>query len=172
MSDAATPHPPGAAGGPGLPPGFVRLRMGPNPYIDACGPLFGRREGQRLVLGLRVEHRHCNPAGGCHGGMLGTLADMLLVIGASAQSEHARYMVTVNLVCDYLAPAPLGSWLEGRLDVLRTTRNLVFCQGRFTADGQAVLAMSGIAKPIGEATTGSTLAGYLGEDMGEDAAGP
>ena len=147
----------------GIPPGFVRIRMGPNPYIDACGPLYGKREGDALVLGLRVEPRHCNPAGSCHGGMLSTLSDMLLVIGASAQSEHARYMVTVNLTCDFLAPAPVGCWVEGRLQVMRATRNLVFCQGSFTVDGQPVVAMSGIAKPIGEPTARSTLAGYLGE---------
>ena len=144
-------------------PGFVRLRMGPNPYIDACGPLYAARDGERLVLGLRVEHRHCNPAGSCHGGMLGTLADMLLVVGASAQSGQARYMVTVSLSCDYLAPAPLGCWLEGRVDVLRATRNLIFCQGQFTVDGQPVLRVSGIVKPTGEPNPNATLAGYRGE---------
>ena len=90
------------------PDGFVPLQLRPNPYIDACGPLYGRRDGDALRLGLRVERRHCNPAGSCHGGMLTTLADMLLVLGASAQTGLSRYMLTVNLSCDFIAPAMEG----------------------------------------------------------------
>jgi uncharacterized protein (TIGR00369 family) len=146
-----------------VPDGFVPLKLRPNPYIDACGPLYGRREGAALCLGLRVERRHCNPAGSCHGGMLGTLADMLLVLGAGAQTGNSRYMITVNLSCDYIAPAPEGSWIEGRLQVLRSTRSLVFCQGSLQADGAVVLRLSGIAKPSGEHDPGFTLAHYLGE---------
>jgi uncharacterized protein (TIGR00369 family) len=145
------------------PDGFVPLQLRPNPYIDACGPLYGRRDGDALRLGLRVEHRHCNPAGSCHGGMLTTLADMLLVLGASAQTGLARYMLTVNLSCDFIAPAMDGSWIEGRLQVLRSTRSLVFCQGRLEADGVLVLRLSGIAKPSGEHEASFTLAHYLGE---------
>ena len=146
-----------------IPAGFVRLQMRPNPYIDACGPLYGKRDGEQLVLGLRVEPRHCNPAGSCHGGMLGTLADMLLVVGANVGSGQQRYMLTVNLSCDFIGPAPEGSWIEGRLEVLRTTRSLVFCQGQLVADGQPVLRFSGITKPSGEENPEFGLASYLGE---------
>jgi uncharacterized protein (TIGR00369 family) len=146
-----------------IPAGFAPLRLRPNPYIDACGPLYGRRDGDALRLGLRVEPRHCNPAGSCHGGMLTTLADMLLVLGASAQTGLARYMVTVHLSCDFVAPAPGGAWIEGRLQVLRSTRSLVFCQGSLAADGALVMRLSGIAKPSGEHEASFTLAHYLGE---------
>lgn len=144
-----------------VPEGFRALRLRPNPYIDACGPLYGRREGGRLVLGLRVERRHCNPGGTCHGGMLTTLADMLLVIGASAQTGDRRYMLTVSLNCDFVGPAPEGSWIEGRLDVLRATRSLVFCQGVLSVDGVPVLRSSGIARPSGEPDPEFTLERYL-----------
>jgi acyl-coenzyme A thioesterase PaaI-like protein len=95
--------------------------------------------------------------------MLTTLADMLLVLGASAQTGLSRYMITVNLSCDFIAPAPAGAWIEGRLQVLRSTRSLVFCQGRLDADGALVLRLSGIAKPSGEHAASFTLAHYLGE---------
>jgi uncharacterized protein (TIGR00369 family) len=146
-----------------LPEGFRALQLRPNPYIDACGPLYGRREGDALVLGLRVERRHCNPGGTCHGGMLTTLADMLLVLGAGVHSGDGRYMLTVSLSCDFIGPAPEGSWLEGRLQVLRATRSLVFCEGLFTVDGATVLRFSGIAKPSGTPDPGLSLAQYLGE---------
>lgn len=145
-----------------IPDGFVALRLPANPFIEACGPLYGRRDGDGLMLGLRVERRHCNPGGSCHGGMLGTLADMLLVLGASARAG-GRYALTVSLNCDFIAPAPEGAWIDGRLQVLRATRSLIFCQGTLAVDGEPVLRLSGIAKPGGEPDPAFTLARWLGE---------
>ena len=65
------------------PAGWVRFPIRDG-FIGTNGPLFVRREEDALVLGLRVEERHCNPNKMCHGGMLMTFADMLLPIGALA----------------------------------------------------------------------------------------
>ena len=45
-----------------------------------------------------------------------------------------------------MGPAPLGSWVQGQADVLRTTRNMLFSQGLVTADGEPALRVSGIFK--------------------------
>lgn len=135
------------------PEGFVPLTLGDDPFVASIGPLHGHREearAGRLVLGLRVERRHCNPAGFCHGGMLMSMADMLLVIGSNLQAGLDRFTSTVSLSADFLAPVPRGAWLEGRLEVLRTTRNLVFCQGLYRVEGTAVMRLDGIVKPVGE----------------------
>jgi uncharacterized protein (TIGR00369 family) len=149
-----------------IPEPFKRLRLRPNPFIDGCGPLYGRRDGENFVLALRVEVRHCNPAGNCHGGMLSTLADMLLILGSTAQCASMRFMTTVSLSCDFVAPAPLHSWLEGRVQVLREARSLVFSQGVIGIDGAPVARVSGILKPTGDADPASSLSGYLGEGAG------
>jgi uncharacterized protein (TIGR00369 family) len=146
----------GPGGAVDVPAGFVRLALGDNPFVDAVGPLYGHRDeglAGRLVMGLRVERRHCSPSGFCHGGMLMSMADMLLVLGANLQTGLDRFMSTVSLSADFLAPVPQGAWLEGRLDVLRATRNLVFCQGLYRVDSVAVLRVDGIVKPIGEASS-------------------
>jgi acyl-coenzyme A thioesterase PaaI-like protein len=79
--------------------------------------------------------------------MLATFADMLLPISARFQSKvDMGFLPTVNLSCDYLAPAPLDSWVEGRADPLKVTRNLLFAQGLVTADGEPVLRANGIFK--------------------------
>lgn len=31
-----------------IPAEFTRLQLRPNPYVDACGPLYGRRDGDKL----------------------------------------------------------------------------------------------------------------------------
>ena len=80
-----------------------------------------------------------------------TLADMLLILGTNVQSDVHRYMTTVSATVDFLAPALAGNWLEGRVQVLRTTRSLIFVQGTLTLEGGTVLRTSGILKPVGEA---------------------
>ena len=52
---------------------------------------------------------------------------------------------------DSLGPAPQGAWLEARVQVLRSTRNLAFAQGLLTlADATPVARISGILKIGGE----------------------
>jgi uncharacterized protein (TIGR00369 family) len=115
--------------------------------LQAVGPLYGKWADDRLVFGFRVEARHCNPGRVAHGGMLATFADMLLPFAARLQSTIPMgFLPTVNLNCDYLAPAPLGSWVEGRAEPVKTTRNLLFAQGLASADGQPVLRANGIFK--------------------------
>ena len=135
----------------GIPAGFHLLKLPRNGFVDLCGPLYGRLVEQRFTLGIRVEPRHCNPAMMCHGGMLMTLADMTMLLGSSVQGGSRRYQLTVNLGADFLVPAPLGSWLEGQVDVLRATRNLVFAQGALRIGEDLVVRINGIFKPVGEA---------------------
>jgi acyl-coenzyme A thioesterase PaaI-like protein len=109
-----------------------------------------------LLLGFRVEMRHCNPGSVCHGGMLATFGDMLLPIAARFQAKmDMGFLPTVNLSCDFLAPAPLGSWVEGRADALKVTKNLLFAQGLATADGAPVLRANGIFKITSTTSTKS-----------------
>ena len=129
-----------------VPSGFVPLgiRMG---FLESNGPLYVRWADERLTLGFRVAMRHCNPGNVCHGGMLATFADMLLPIAARFQSKtEMGFLPTINLTCDFLAPAPLGSWVEGQAEAVRITRNLLFAQGLSSADGIACLRANGIFK--------------------------
>ena len=57
-----------------------------------------------------------------------------------------RFLPTINLQIDYLAAAPLGAWVQGEAQLLRTTRSLVFMQGLVQADGVSVARTSGIFK--------------------------
>ena len=136
--------------GPAVPEGFIVMRMPANPFIDGIGPLYGRLEDDRFVMGLRIEKRHCNPGGTCHGGMVMTLSDMLLLMGSNIEGRVNRYFTTVNVTCDFIAPAPMGSWIEGRMQVLRVARSLVFAQGLFTIGDTVVARCSGILKPVSE----------------------
>lgn len=129
-----------------IPEGFAPFRMSLG-FLEANGPLYGRWDGTHLRLGFRVEERHCNPGMVCHGGMLAFFADMLLPIAARFQAEiDMGFLPTINLTCDYLAPAPLGAWVEGTAEPVKITKNLLFAQGLAGIDGAPVLRANGVFK--------------------------
>ena len=129
------------------PEGFQKLPLFPTgSFAEINGPLFGKVADGVFRIGFRVEARHCNPANICHGGMMMTFADMLLGMGANFAEKLGRFLPTINMTSDFLAPSPLGSWGEGQAEVLRVTRNLVFAQALITADGTPSLRVSGIMK--------------------------
>ncbi|HWD29778.1 MAG TPA: PaaI family thioesterase [Rhizomicrobium sp.] len=135
-----------------IPEGFRPLRFSVG-FIDVVGPLYGKWTGERLLMGFRVEAKHCNPGGVAHGGMLATFADMFVPIAARIQAKaDVGFAPTVNLTLDFLSPARKGAWVEGQADFLRSGKSLFFAQGMATADGAPCLRASGIFKvtnPIG-----------------------
>lgn len=130
-----------------VPEGFRAREFGGG-FIGVNGPLYARRSEAGFQLGFRVEARHCNPMGICHGGMMATFCDMLLPISAHVMSKELadRFLPTINLQIDYLAASPLGAWVQGEAQLLRATRSLVFMQGLVQADGVSVARVSGIFK--------------------------
>jgi uncharacterized protein (TIGR00369 family) len=129
------------------PPGFEPLPI-PGAFIAANGPLYIRHDANGVRMGFRVEERHTNPLAICHGGMMASFCDMLLpIVALRTRTEIGlRFLPTVSLQIDYLAPAALGAWVEGRAEVLRVTRTLVFAQGLVDADGEPAARASGILK--------------------------
>ncbi len=130
-------------GGGGIPEGFLPRRAG-GPFLEPIGPIYLHPGEGGSRFGIRLERRHCNNQSVAHGGMLATFADLVLGIGGVEQAGTPGGFVTVSLVTDYLAGAPLGAWLECRPVLLRRTARLMFVEGRFEADGAAVLRASGV----------------------------
>jgi uncharacterized protein (TIGR00369 family) len=148
-------HTPAASPGPGataadagadIPKDFKPRSFGGG-FIAVNGPLYVKQLERGIALGFRVEPRHCNPMGICHGGMMTTFCDMLLPITAHHLAEIGRrFLTTINLQVDFLAASPLGAWVQGEAQLLRATRSMVFMQGLVTADGTNVARVSGIFK--------------------------
>jgi uncharacterized protein (TIGR00369 family) len=136
-----------AAAGLDVPEGF-RARSFGEGFIGVNGPLYVKKLERGIQLGFRVEARHCNPMGICHGGMMATFCDMLLPISAHylAQDIGRRFLPTINLQVDFLGPSAKDAWVQGEAQLLRATRNMVFMQGLVTADDKNVARVSGIFK--------------------------
>jgi acyl-coenzyme A thioesterase PaaI-like protein len=131
------------------PEGFAPLDFG-GPFVVRNGPLYMRQQGGAVQLGFRVGPAHVNPMLGCHGGMLATFCDTLLLAIAHFTPPliEAAYFPTVGLQIDYLAGAPLGAWVQGEGQILKATRSMVFIQAMVTTDGAPCVRTSGVFKIV------------------------
>lgn len=128
-----------------IPDGFAPFAYS-SPFLDAVGPLYqGAAADGAFLLGLRIETRHCNRRGFAHGGLLVTLAD--LVLGYSLGSAGARRgLLTVNLTADFAGTARLDQWVEARADIQKAQGDIAFANCYVTADGRRIVRASGIFK--------------------------
>ncbi len=142
-----------------LPPAdFHRVdfdRGGPTTFNGHIGTLYVKRgaRGTRdeFVMGFRVHPHMCNPAGGLHGGMMMTVADLVGTMGGGTLVGLRKFLPTVSMTFDFVAPAKVGDWVEGRAEVVRQTRSLLFTNISLTVGEEKILRASQIAKiPSGE----------------------
>lgn len=129
-----------------VPEGFVRFDdLAGNAFMEMIGPLHMRIDpALGPQFGFRVEQRHCNAIGICHGGMIATFADICLPTQARFDpAADDGYTPTVSLTLDFLGMARLGSWVESTGRLLRRTGKLIFVECLITADGEPALRASG-----------------------------
>jgi uncharacterized protein (TIGR00369 family) len=141
------------------PTGFLKIdfdRGRPEPTFNShIGNLYVRRgeKGTRdeFVMGFRVHQHMCNPAGGLHGGMMMTVADLVGAMGGGTLAGLRKFLPTVNMTFDFVAPAKVGDWVEGRAELVRATRSLLFTNIYLTVDENKILRASSICKiPSGD----------------------
>ena len=141
-----------------IPEGFVLpQRPRRNPFNELVGPFYERRRGEQVSLGLRIEERHCNSRGICHGGLLSALADVALGYATLAVTNGPTSFVTVQLSMDFAGSARIGDWVESEARVLKAGSRLAFadCHLLAIAGGRterivrasAVFALSGSVAP-------------------------
>ncbi|HEY8067305.1 MAG TPA: PaaI family thioesterase [Burkholderiales bacterium] len=131
---------------PDIPEGFqLDQRIQPHTFGGLAGPFYSRRQGNDLSLGLRIEERHCNSRGTCHGGLLATLADIALgyACALAGQSDGGkRNFVTVDLSLQYLASTQVGDWVQSEVEVLTPGSRTASAAGHLLANGKPVVRIS------------------------------
>jgi uncharacterized protein (TIGR00369 family) len=129
-----------------------------SPYLDLIGPVYEAGESASYKLGLRVDHRHLNMRGQCHGAILAALADVYLGRLVVMSKTPPLPLVTVHLALDYLAAATSGAWLEASGKVDRVGRSLAHSSGIISADGKPALRCSAIFQVVAGEVPGRGLA--------------
>src|SRR5258708_38137223 len=117
-----------------IPKGFRKLDVSDD-FVGLIGPLWFKAEGERLRVGLPLEPRHGNPMGWAHGGLLVTVADMVMGAGSGHATGIRWPHPTVSLSTEFVRAAKLGQWLGGRARIALPHINFCFFRCRLIFNG-------------------------------------
>ena len=126
-----------------VPEGFTPL-FRTSPALDLIGPIYYRGIGKNLVLGLRIEHKHCNARGTVHGGILAALADVALGYTMAFSTDPPVGLVTANLSLDFAGTAAIGDWLETTVEIQKQGSRLAFANCYISASGERIVRASAV----------------------------
>ncbi|HEX7969329.1 MAG TPA: PaaI family thioesterase [Stellaceae bacterium] len=126
-----------------VPEGFAPL-FRTSPFLEATGPFYYRRDGERLIVGLRILEKHANARGFAHGGLLMTLADIALGYSLAYREDPPASFLTANLSADFAGSAKLGDWVEAHVDVQKSGSRLAFANAYLTVEGERILRASAV----------------------------
>lgn len=116
-----------------------------SPFNALVGPLYLKRpRGTAVSIGLRIEKKHLNSRGICHGGVLATLADLALGYAIHGKSGGAAAFVTAHLAVDYAGAAREGDWVESRVEIQRIGSRLAFANCYLMSGGRGIVRSSAI----------------------------
>ena len=132
-----------------VPAGFKPL-FRTSPVIDLIGPVYSKGEGEDLVLGLRVDRKHCNMRGTLHGGILATLADVALGYTIAFSTNPPTGLITANLSLDFAGTAKIGDWIEARVDVQKKGSRLSFANCYVSVGESRIVRASAVFVVAGE----------------------
>src|SRR6476620_5266402 len=117
-----------------IPEGFRHIER-LNPFNALVGPLYYKRDGGAVSIGLVIEQKHTNSRGICHGGVLATLADLALGYAMLAKSGDKGSFVTAHLAVDYAGAARVGDWVESKVEIQRVGSRMAFANCYLMAGG-------------------------------------
>ncbi|MDP6876224.1 MAG: PaaI family thioesterase [Alphaproteobacteria bacterium] len=128
------------------PPGFVAATR-KSPYTALIGPFYEIPDDAEGRRGFWVSKDHINNAGIIHGGMVMSFTDNLLARAVS--NSGAGPAVTLHMTTDFVGPAHLGDWVEGKARIVRTTRTLVFVEGEVSTRKHLMMTAKGVFRRLG-----------------------
>ena len=126
-----------------IPEGFRAIER-LSPFNALVGPLYERRDGEAVSIALRIEQKHTNSRGVCHGGVLATLADLALGYAMLARSGDKGSFVTAQLSVDYAGAARAGDWVESQVEIQRVGARLAFANCYLVSSGKPIVRASAI----------------------------
>lgn len=128
---------------PRTPSGYT-LMSGLSPFNALVGPLYERRRDDGVSIGLRIEAKHTNSRGICHGGVLATLADLALGYAMLANSAGKAGFVTAHLAVDYAGSAQVGDWIVSDVEIQRVGARLAFANCYLVVEQRRIVRASAI----------------------------
>jgi uncharacterized protein (TIGR00369 family) len=126
--------------------GWKPMRL--HAFSQAIGQTWRKGPRGKRLIALPSDERTANDhISIVHGGVLMTFADIALGLGVLDVLDGAQ-CVTVQLQCQFVAAAPVGSMITCEPEVVRQTSRLVFARGLIKAGDEVVSSAEGIFKIV------------------------
>lgn len=127
------------------PEGFATVTRR-SPFLDMVGPLWVREmPGLDIAeYGFRVEDKHANARGVAHGGILMTMADLVLGYGAAFSQDPPVPLTTASMSIDFAGSAQVGDWVSGRAHIQSIGRTLAFANAYLWVGERRILRASSV----------------------------
>lgn len=110
-----------------------------------AGPVLRADSGGAFLF--EIEERHLNGADRLHGGMMMALASIVLgqVAKETARARTADAEVKpLSLNCDFVSAGEKGETVEGRAEVTRATRTVLFISGELRVGDRILMTATGV----------------------------
>ena len=115
-------------------------------FMNYLGGLnLNKIDNTNYEFSVEVKEIHLNTGKIAHGGFLSTIADTGMGTAAH-QVAGDRRCVTINLDVKFITAAKLGEKLNGRVQILKKTKTLVFINCEISSSKDLVISASGIWK--------------------------
>ena len=138
-----------------IPDGF-QPHFRQSPLTNPWEPLYSKRLGDRIQLGIVASEAHANSRGFVHGGLIATLADNIMGLSCHVVLGDTSGLVTVNLNTDFLSTGRVGEWILFDAFVAKTGRTLCFANCNITANERLIARAQGIFSNVGSKDTKRT----------------
>lgn len=133
MSDALPPPP----------EGFAELPEGLG-FTDVLRPIYRSERDNHVAMGMRVQAKHTNMIGICHGGVLMTLSDVAASWGLNQLRQKISGAPTLNLTFDFISAAKEGDWIQAEADRVELKKRFGFSSGVVVnQEGKVICRFSG-----------------------------
>jgi uncharacterized protein (TIGR00369 family) len=119
-----------------------------SPLTDPWEPLYSKRTGKAVIIGLRLAKPHTNGRGLIHGGLIAALADNAMGYSCAHQMGWVRSLVTIGLAVDFIGTAQVGQWLAVETDVIKTGSTICFAQSFIKADDTVIARANGTFRVV------------------------
>ncbi len=119
-----------------------------SPFTDPWEPLYSKRTGRAVVIGLRLAQPHTNARGLIHGGLIASLADNAMGYSCAEVTSWVSSFVTISLSIDFTGTAEIGQWLSVESDVIKSGSTICFAQSLIKADGIVIARANGTFRVV------------------------
>jgi uncharacterized protein (TIGR00369 family) len=114
----------------------ILLKYKHNQFSHTLGLQLLHAFGGECLVSMPVSDMHLQNVGFVHGGVIATLADVAMGLGASSALTVGMHVLTGDLKISYLNPATLPT-LFAVGQMIKQGRTLIFMEGEVYAEGES-----------------------------------